>query len=354
MWQYWLNILTCGHLLGNVLVTLFLLLVAGTNYPGGVAMSRLHRLVDSQGTNVTVHIGNFAAQSGVSRFTEINPKWTYFKDDLTPVDINAKAFSHLLVEGKSKHSLEIKYFSNAYNVLEFVECFDHIGIQYKSILPVRIKTRPCIFILERKNEKDIIRDFHNSDFEGLMGKAREDIAEPESNHPITEPIPEGNNLESNKDTEEAAEISILEDHEENIIQEMISSMEEYRESIQEPGVVQEETLEDDDVPTETSKKSKTKRRNKLNAELLKEIINKQKNKRAKEVKDNGSGGKPALNKVIKGNRISNIKKIIKTDEIRHLVEDIGRLDLSEYCELETESTKECLLKIIEQIEINDD
>lgn len=64
-----------GHLILNTIFTMFLICVAGTNYPGGTALSRLMRLEKDADYPVSVHIDTLAACTGVSRFTQTNPRW---------------------------------------------------------------------------------------------------------------------------------------------------------------------------------------------------------------------------------------------------------------------------------------
>ena len=65
-----------GHLLANCVLTCFLLSVSRANYPGGEALSLLHK-IESPETNVTVHIDVLAAQTGISRFGQLNNNWKY-------------------------------------------------------------------------------------------------------------------------------------------------------------------------------------------------------------------------------------------------------------------------------------
>uniref|UniRef100_A0AAG5DVN3 Mannosyltransferase n=1 Tax=Anopheles atroparvus TaxID=41427 RepID=A0AAG5DVN3_ANOAO len=154
LWNKFLSFVCIGHLFGNALLTMFLLLVAGTNYPGGVAISRFHRLAAGE-TNVSVHIDNLSAQSGVSRFAQINPDWTYNKEEnLQPGDDTLHRFDYLLTEAQDKYSDKMRLLSQTHEIIEFVECFNSIGLQYKSVLPVKIKTKPCIFIMRRRYDID--------------------------------------------------------------------------------------------------------------------------------------------------------------------------------------------------------
>ncbi|XP_075148354.1 alg12 alpha-1,6-mannosyltransferase [Haematobia irritans] len=140
-----------GHLLLNICVTLFLLVVSGTNYPGGVALTHLHSL-EAGSTNVSVHISNLAAQSGVSRFLQIHDDWSYCKkEQMNYTKEEALQYTHLIVEAKNKLNNELwSSLQDDFDNMDYVDCFNSIGIQYSSLMPIKIKTKPCLAILKRK------------------------------------------------------------------------------------------------------------------------------------------------------------------------------------------------------------
>ncbi|XP_023709823.1 probable Dol-P-Man:Man(7)GlcNAc(2)-PP-Dol alpha-1,6-mannosyltransferase isoform X2 [Cryptotermes secundus] len=143
----------CCHLVLNAVFSVFLLCIAGANYPGGVAISRLHRLAKDE-SFVFVHIDVLAAQTGVSRFTQDNPTWRYSKaENITSGSKEIMVFTHLLLEARSKYSQNLKPYSRTHDILDSVEGFSHIAFNYNTFPPIRIKTKPMIFILKRKEVK---------------------------------------------------------------------------------------------------------------------------------------------------------------------------------------------------------
>jgi alpha-1,6-mannosyltransferase len=146
-----LSLGVCGHLVVNVLFTLFLLSISGTNYPGGTAISHLHRLAKDD-HNVSVHITNLAAQTGVSRFTQINSNWTYSKvENLLPGSPEMFEYTHLIAEAKSKFSPNLKPYASTHDVIDTVEAFHQISFNYFTIPPIKIRTKPVLFILRRRD-----------------------------------------------------------------------------------------------------------------------------------------------------------------------------------------------------------
>uniref|UniRef100_A0A1B6IWE4 Mannosyltransferase n=1 Tax=Homalodisca liturata TaxID=320908 RepID=A0A1B6IWE4_9HEMI len=144
-----LRLAIVGHVVANAVFSLFLLSVAAVNYPGGKAIARLQRL-EPAFAPVNVHICNLAAQTGVSRFTQIYDAWSYNKtENLELGNPSLMNFTHLLVEAKSKYSPNIKSLLRTHQVIDSVEGFSHIAYNYALFPPIRIKTKPMLFILKR-------------------------------------------------------------------------------------------------------------------------------------------------------------------------------------------------------------
>ncbi|XP_076234748.1 alg12 alpha-1,6-mannosyltransferase isoform X2 [Calliopsis andreniformis] len=150
-WNGFLALVIIGHLVLNTLFSMFLLCVAGSNYPGGLAITKLHRLEKDSIDPVHVHIDVLTAQTGVSRFTQINDSWIYSKqENLMIDDPQMLQFTHLLMEAKSKYSPNIKPYLKTHDILDSVDGFSHIVLNYNMLPPIRIKTKPIIFIMKRK------------------------------------------------------------------------------------------------------------------------------------------------------------------------------------------------------------
>lgn len=172
----WHNVLAlgaCGHLLVNLGFSIFMLTIARTNYPGGAAIARLHRLEDPS-YPVTVHIDNLSAQTGVSRFTQLNDNWSYNKTEYLNAE-DLMHFTHLLVEARSKYSLNLRPYLQSHEILDSVEGFWHISFNYNNFPPIQIKTRPHIFILKRKLESIVVSSPSMSNEVVLENELNDDV-----------------------------------------------------------------------------------------------------------------------------------------------------------------------------------
>lgn len=139
------------HLVINSLFSLLLLRVAYSNYPGGYAIARLHR-VEPSSEEVHVHIDNLSAQTGVSRFTQLNHRWIYNKTErLEPSYFASSNFTHLLFEADPKVLTKVKSFNSTFEILDVISGFSRLLFNYKKFPPVQVKTKPMIYILKRKS-----------------------------------------------------------------------------------------------------------------------------------------------------------------------------------------------------------
>lgn len=336
--------LACGaHLLLNVFITLFLLVISGTNYPGGAALSRLHRL-EAGTSNVSVHISNLAAQSGVSRFMEINNEWTYSKDEtMNYTQADLVAYTHLLVEAKNKQNTELwASLQNEFDTLEFIDCFNSIGIQYNSLLPVRIKTKPCIGILKKRpvapkeasktKEKIAKTKTYPVEKETLLAPVKEFpkvIGDPKMKSRLQVDADDDDGIVS---TVEEMSLELETDTEPHAGAETIET------PLKEINFQELRTL----ALGQATKKSRAATKMKI-----RQIIEQHYRAKGKQIENDSAETQKTQGKA--GLRQS-VKSIIKQEKIKEMIEQIATMDLTRICDLERTSTKDCLKQVIDKID----
>lgn len=363
-WHSFLALIAASHLLVNVLITVFLLVVSGTNYPGGAALSRLHRL-EGANPNVTVHIANLAAQSGVSRFMEINSNWTYSKDEsMNYTQAEIAIYTHLLVEAKNKHNTELwATLQENFETLEFIDCFNSIGIQYNSILPVRIKTKPCIGILKKRISTETVLQpeekppKEKSPKEITKTKRKKDKIEADklvetTNLPLDSVLKEESELDS-----KAAEP--IDKSQQPVIDHAVAVQVDDDDGI--VATVEEISLELNDTGTEATKEinfqelrnlalKQTPQKSRAATKLkIRKIIEQHFRAKGRHI-ENDSAELQKPSGVPRSGLRQSVKSIIKQEKIKEMIEQIATMDLTRICDLEKTSTKECLKQVIDKLD----
>jgi len=137
------------HLLVNVAATGGFLYISHLNYPGGIAMHRLHEM-ESQNTDVNVHIDVMTAQTGVSRFTQLNDNWRYNKtEELRPGGRELLQFTHLLVGSLDRTARDLNIYEKSHSVQATVRAFSRFKLNPQNFPPFEIVVEPRIYLLKR-------------------------------------------------------------------------------------------------------------------------------------------------------------------------------------------------------------
>lgn len=99
------KLLVTGILSTNIILTVTQLKASYSNYPGGPAVLELNQLIDPT-MNAHIHIGNFAAQNGVSKYLYNNiNNWKFYKTEhLKQNDQEWGMFTHRIIDGKCAHN----------------------------------------------------------------------------------------------------------------------------------------------------------------------------------------------------------------------------------------------------------
>lgn len=276
-------------------------------------------------------------------------------------------FTHLLVEQKGKYFYENEDMRRTHEILDTVNCFSNIGVEYRSVFPIKIKTRPCVIILRRK--LDIVPPSvaipSPLSIEPPLVKPTPNIIETKSAIPtsstanlkIDESIDPNNDGEINEKNDEDAEIpnenigeteNTDDTDDDDYYDENAKKITKNADDIEsDDNPSQDDTFDsadnDDDQNIVETELKRPSRETKIK---LKKLIEKHYRTRAARLPPNDQTDLAAAS-LNRPSIRSNIRQIIKKEKIKEVIERISQIDLRTVCDLERESTKQCLLKVID-------
>ncbi|GFS50608.1 probable Dol-P-Man:Man(7)GlcNAc(2)-PP-Dol alpha-1,6-mannosyltransferase [Nephila pilipes] len=137
------------HLMINMCATILILNISSHNYPGGVAMTKLHE-IEAGAKDLNIHIDVYSAQTGVSRFTELNSNWKYNKsEDLSLQSLEIMQFTHLLIEWTEDIGNAGSLYLHTHSVKNITHGYSHWGIDFSLFPPIQVYLKPKILLLKR-------------------------------------------------------------------------------------------------------------------------------------------------------------------------------------------------------------
>ncbi|XP_008314120.1 dol-P-Man:Man(7)GlcNAc(2)-PP-Dol alpha-1,6-mannosyltransferase [Cynoglossus semilaevis] len=149
-WMYKLgSVVVVVQLLTNAAYSTLCLYISHHNYPGGHGMLQLHRLLPPT-ADVFVHIDTYAAETGVTRFLELNRHWRYDKrEDVNTTSPEVRTYTHLLMEADVK---KLQLLQDTHQPVAFVDGYSNLAFDLFHFPPVSVKLQRKVVLMERKTK----------------------------------------------------------------------------------------------------------------------------------------------------------------------------------------------------------